>query len=179
MVVRHRPSRASSVHALLRMDVGSRVSRAGFTGTQWVLVSAVPSAGVGGPAFTLGGPGIEVMIVMGLAPVGEIHRCIEVAVSAMTAAAGEHPVREGQCGVDGPALRADERSKPVGVWMVCVKRRQGVWVSGSLRPTPPHPAWASSTNSKTSGSWRPAIHANRTSLGAMSVMGTLATSARW
>ena len=49
------------------MNVDSRFNRAGFTGTQWVLISAVPSAGVGGPAFTLGGPGIEVMIVMGLA----------------------------------------------------------------------------------------------------------------
>jgi len=32
------------------MDVGCRVNRAGFTGTRGVLISAVPSAGVGGPA---------------------------------------------------------------------------------------------------------------------------------
>ena len=39
------------------VNVSSRVIRAGFTGTRRVLVSAVPSAGVGGPAPLLGGPG--------------------------------------------------------------------------------------------------------------------------
>jgi hypothetical protein len=36
------------------MNVGSRFYRAGFTGTRGVLVSAVPSAGIGGPASMLG-----------------------------------------------------------------------------------------------------------------------------
>ena len=40
------------------VNFGSRVFRAGFTNTQRVLVSAVPSASVGGPASLLGGPGI-------------------------------------------------------------------------------------------------------------------------
>jgi len=46
------------------VNVGSRFNRAGFTGTRGVLVSAVPSAGVGGPAPLLGGPGIEGWIVV-------------------------------------------------------------------------------------------------------------------
>ena len=40
------------------VNVGSRVIRAGFTDTREVLVYPVPSAGVGGPAPLLGGPGI-------------------------------------------------------------------------------------------------------------------------
>jgi hypothetical protein len=44
---------------------------------------------------------------------------------------------------------------------------------------PPDPARASSTNSKTRRSWSPDIHASRTSLGAISVIGIHATSARW
>jgi hypothetical protein len=67
------------------VNVGSRVIRAGFTGTRGVLVSAVPSTGVGNPAAMLGGPGIEVEIVMLLAPAGEIHRGIQVAISGMSA----------------------------------------------------------------------------------------------
>ena len=59
------------------MNVSSRVIRAGFTGTRWLLVSAVPSAGIGGPAPLLGGPGIEVML---LAPSGQIDRGVEVAL---------------------------------------------------------------------------------------------------
>ena len=47
------------------VNVGSRVIRAGFTGTRRVLVSAVPSAGVGGPAPLLGGPGVEVVLPIG------------------------------------------------------------------------------------------------------------------
>lgn len=36
------------------VNVGSRVFRAGFTGTRRVLVSAFPSAGIGDPASCLG-----------------------------------------------------------------------------------------------------------------------------
>jgi hypothetical protein len=75
------------------VNVGSRVFRAGFTGTRGVLVSAVPSAGVGGPAPLLRGPGIEVMlIVMGLAPAGQVDRGVEVAISRIPTAAGENPI---------------------------------------------------------------------------------------
>ena len=40
-------------------------------------------------------------------------------------------------------------------------------------------AWANSTNSAISGARRVATHANRTSLGGMSVIGVQATSERW
>ena len=40
-------------------------------------------------------------------------------------------------------------------------------------------AWANSTNSAISGARRVATHANRTSLGGMSVIGVHATSERW
>jgi hypothetical protein len=86
------------------VNVGSRFNRAGFTGTLWVLVSAVPSAGVGGPAPLLGGPGIEVML---FGPAGEIRCGVQVAVSGMSAHAGEHPIGQGQIATDGPAGGAE------------------------------------------------------------------------
>ena len=86
------------------MNVGSRVIRAGFTGTRGVLVSAVPSAGVGGPAPLLGGPGVEVML---LAPAGDVHRGVAVPIGGIFAAAGEYPIGQPQTGVDGPALWAE------------------------------------------------------------------------
>ena len=58
-----------------------------------MLVSAVPSAGEGGPAPLLGGPGVEVML---LAPAGEIDRRVAVEVSGVSARAGEHPIGQGQ-----------------------------------------------------------------------------------
>lgn len=51
------------------VNVGSRVIRAGFTGTRGVLVSAVPSAGVGGPASCLGVRGSMILVVMNLTAV--------------------------------------------------------------------------------------------------------------
>src|SRR3984893_2847952 len=74
------------------VNVGSRVIRAGFTGTRGVLVSAVPSAGVGRPASLLGGPGIPGWIVVFLAPAGQVDRGVAVAVGGMSAIAGENPV---------------------------------------------------------------------------------------
>jgi hypothetical protein len=71
------------------VNVGSRINRAGLTGTLRVLVSAIPSAGIGDPACMLAGPGFEVMLMMTLAPAGEVHCGIEVAISTMPAAAGE------------------------------------------------------------------------------------------
>jgi hypothetical protein len=82
------------------MNISSRVNRAGFTGTRGVLVSAVPSAGVGGPAPSLGRPGIE---VMRFALTGEVYRRVAVAVSAMSAHAGEHPIGQRQIATDGTA----------------------------------------------------------------------------
>jgi hypothetical protein len=73
------------------VNLCSRFNRAGFTGTPRVLVSAVPSAGVGGPALLLGGPGIVVML---LAPAGQVDRGVEVAISSVSARASEHPVCE-------------------------------------------------------------------------------------
>jgi hypothetical protein len=86
------------------VNVSSRFFRAGFTGTRGVLVSAVPSAGVGGPAPLLGGPGFE---VMRLAPAGEIYRRVEVAVGGMSALAGERPIAQGQIAMDRAAGRAE------------------------------------------------------------------------
>jgi hypothetical protein len=77
------------------VTVGSRVFRAGFTGTRRLPVSAVPSAGVGGPASMLGGPGVEVTLVVVFAPASEIYRGVEVTVNGVSASASEHPV--GKC----------------------------------------------------------------------------------
>ena len=74
------------------MNVSSRVIRAGFTGTRRVLVRAVPSAGIGGPASVLGGPGIVVMLMIGLAPAGQVHRGVAVAIGTISAAADEDPI---------------------------------------------------------------------------------------
>jgi len=88
------------------VNVGSRVIRAGFTGTRWVLVSAVPSAGVGGPASLLGGPGIGVvLLMMVLAPASQVDRSVGVAVCAMSTITCEHPVSQGQIAVNGTTSR--------------------------------------------------------------------------
>jgi hypothetical protein len=58
------------------VNVSSRVNRAGFTGTRGVLVSAVPSAGVG------------------------------VAVNRMSAAAGEHAIGQRQVAANGTPVGA-------------------------------------------------------------------------
>jgi len=88
------------------VNVGSRVNRAGFTGTRGVLVSAVPSAGVGGPAPMLGGPGIQGWIVVFLAPAGQVDRGVGVAINRMSAAAGEHAIGQRQVAANGTALGA-------------------------------------------------------------------------
>ena len=85
------------------MNVGSRIIRAGFTNTS-VLVSAVPSAGIGGPASCLGVRG-SMGVVMGLAPAGQIRRRIRVAVGAMAATAGEHPIRQRHLAADSATFR--------------------------------------------------------------------------
>jgi hypothetical protein len=85
------------------VNVSSRSNRAGFTGTQRVLVSAVPSASVGGPASVLGGPGIEGWFSMGLAPAGQIHRRVAVAIGRMSTTTAEHAVSQRQLCVNGPA----------------------------------------------------------------------------
>ena len=77
------------------MNVGSRVFRAGFTGTRGVLVSAVPSAGVGGPASLLGGPGIWWGLVLRLTPLGEVGRCVGVSGDAVPVGAGVGPIGQG------------------------------------------------------------------------------------
>jgi hypothetical protein len=87
-------------------NVSSRFIRAGFTGTRRVLVSAVPSAGVGDPAPLLGGPGMEGWIVMGFSPAGEVSRGIGVAVSGMPAPAGEHAISQREVVADDTTLRA-------------------------------------------------------------------------
>jgi hypothetical protein len=81
-------------------NVGSRVIPAGFTGTCGVLVSAVPSAGVGGPAPLREGPGIRGWIVMGLSPTGQIRRGVTIAIGGMSTAANEDPIGECQIAVD-------------------------------------------------------------------------------
>jgi hypothetical protein len=98
------------------VNVGSRFFRAGFTGTRGVLVSAVPSAGVGGPASVLGGPGIVCWILMGLSPAGEVDRGNVVAIGAMSAPAGEHPVGQRQIDIEGTARGTElaRRIQPVG-----------------------------------------------------------------
>jgi hypothetical protein len=88
------------------VNVCSRFNRAGFTGTHKVLVSAVPSAGVDSPASLLGGPGFVVMLMMKLAPSGQIYCGVAVAVVRMSAAAAEDPVGESQIATDGTAGRA-------------------------------------------------------------------------
>ena len=88
------------------VNVGSRFIWAGFTGTRGVLVSAVPSAGVDGPASVLGGPGIVVLLMMSLAPSRQIDRGVTVPVGGMSATAGEHPIGERQGRVNSPAGRA-------------------------------------------------------------------------
>ena len=88
------------------MNVSSRFIRAGFTGTRGVLVSAVPSASVGGPASVLGGPGIEGWIVMGLSAAGQIGCGVGVSVGGMSAAAGEHAIGQCQIAANGTALGA-------------------------------------------------------------------------
>src|SRR5271168_1101212 len=80
------------------VNLGSRVFRAGFTGTRRVLVSAVPSAGVGGPAPLLGGPGVWWSVV-GLGPAGQVGRGIGVSVGAMPVGAGVDPVSQSQRGI--------------------------------------------------------------------------------
>lgn len=94
-------------HSGRGMNVGSRVNRAGFTGTRRVLVSAVPSAGIGGPAPLLGGPGVWRGTVMSLAPAGQIHRRVGVAVGRMSALASKHSISQGQIAADGTAGRAE------------------------------------------------------------------------
>jgi hypothetical protein len=52
----------------------------------------------------LGVRGVEVML---LAPAGEIDRGVQVAVSGMSAHAGQHPVGQRQIAADGAAGRAE------------------------------------------------------------------------
>ena len=86
------------------VNVSSRVIRAGYTSTRRVLVSAVPSAGIVDPAPLLGGPGFEAKIIMmDLAPAGQIHRRIGVAIRGMSTAADEHPISKRHIAADGPA----------------------------------------------------------------------------
>jgi len=54
----------------------------------------------------LGGPGIEVMLMIGLAPTGQVDRGVGVAVSGMSTAAGEYPIGQRQIAVDVTAGRA-------------------------------------------------------------------------
>jgi hypothetical protein len=89
------------------VNFGSRFNRAGFTGTRRVLVSAVPSAGIVYPACMLAGPGLDVVILMSLAPAGEVDRGVEIAICAMPAGAGEHPIGERQVAVNDPTGRAE------------------------------------------------------------------------
>jgi hypothetical protein len=86
------------------MNVGSRVIRAGFTNTM-VLVSAVPSADIGGPASCLGVRG-SMGGVIGLAPAGQIRRSVKIPVGGMPATTGEHPIRQRHRSVDYPAVGA-------------------------------------------------------------------------
>jgi hypothetical protein len=88
------------------VNVGSRVIRAGFTGTRGVLVSAVPSAGVGNPASCFGVRG-SVRVVMGLAPAGQIGGRVKIAVGAMPTATGEYAVKQRQIMANSPTLRAE------------------------------------------------------------------------
>lgn len=67
------------------MNVGSRVIRAGFTNMR-VLASAVSSAGIGGPASCLGVRGSMKVVVVGVAPVGQVHRGVGVSVGGVSAA---------------------------------------------------------------------------------------------
>jgi hypothetical protein len=82
------------------VNVSSRVNRAGYTSTRSVPVSAIPSAGIGSPAPLLGGPGIQGWIVMGLAPAGQIHRSIGVAVGGIPALTSEHPIGQRHIAAD-------------------------------------------------------------------------------
>jgi hypothetical protein len=52
---------------------------------------------------------------MDLAPPGQIHRGVAVAVHAMPARAGEHAVSKGEVGADGAALPA-----PLAGWIPAV-----------------------------------------------------------
>ena len=76
------------------MNVGFRVFRAGFTNTQ-VVVRAVPSADLGGPASCLGVRG-SVRVVVVLAPTGQVCRRVEVTIQAMFVNADEHPISQAQ-----------------------------------------------------------------------------------
>ena len=79
------------------VNVGSRIFRAGFTGTRRVLVSAVPSAGVGGPAPCLEVRGSGDGLVMGVSPTGPVSTAALVSPSgAVSAAAGELPIGQRQ-----------------------------------------------------------------------------------
>jgi hypothetical protein len=71
------------------VNVSSRFTPVGLTGPRGVLVSAVLSAGIGGPASVLRGPGIEVML---FAPAGEVRGGVGVAVGEISAATGEQPI---------------------------------------------------------------------------------------
>ena len=88
----------------MRSERQFRFFRAGFTSTYGVLVSAVPSSGIGGPAPLLGGPGIEVKL---LAPAGDVHRGAAVAVSGVSTGAIERAIGQCQIATDGTADRTD------------------------------------------------------------------------
>lgn len=88
------------------VNVGSRVIRAGFTSTRWVLASAVPSASVGNPASCLGVRG-SMLVVVGVAPTGEIRRGVEVAIHDMSATTCELPISQRKSRVSSRAHGAE------------------------------------------------------------------------
>jgi hypothetical protein len=69
------------------------------------------------PAPLLEDPGK--IIMMGLAPAGQIHRGIGVAIRGMSAATGEHPISQYRIVADGgvPGLSSSRRSSKL--WAVC------------------------------------------------------------
>ena len=85
------------------MNVGSRVVQAGFTDTRGVLVRAVLSAGVGGPASCLGVRGSLVVV----APSGQVDGRVEVTIEVMVVGAGERPLGQSQIGAAITADRAE------------------------------------------------------------------------
>jgi hypothetical protein len=111
--------------------------RAGFTNTRGVLVSAVPSAGVGDPAPLLGGPGIEVMPVIVLTPAGQVRRGVAVAVSRVSAHTGEHPIGQCQVATDDPACRAEFARRVPAISYDEFSSAPGLLVAQQLRELDP------------------------------------------
>lgn len=118
------------------VNVGSRVVQAGFTGTRGVLVRAVLSAGLGSPASCLGVRG-SVVVVVGLAPAGQVGRRVETSVvvhgDLADAGHGDRP---------RPVVVADADRRGLAFRVLVAQSKRRHRGGFLLQPREPHPAAA-------------------------------------